>query len=171
MKFKKIKLDEDLPQYSINPNTKLEVINTDIDDDYFGMEYPESMFEQETAPQVTEGPELGPNVGIADVIMSSINDEFNTIRNYNSLIATMQNEDIEDYSAFIKVIQDINVEENKHVGQLQEILKQISPNATQIEAGKDEAQEQMAEPVENSTTASASDDTAMCTLSDVDDEM
>ena len=171
MKFKKIKLDEDLPQYSITPNTKLEVINTDIDDDYFGMEYPESMFEQETAPQATEGPELGPNVGIADVIMSSINDEFNTIRNYNSLIATMQNEDIEDYSAFIKVIQDINVEENKHVGQLQEILKQISPNATQIEAGKDEAQEQMAEPVENSITASASDDTSMCTLSDVDDEM
>ena len=171
MKFKKIKLDEDLPQYSITPNTKLEVINTDIDDDYFGMEYPESMFEQETAPQATEGPELGPNVGIADVIMSSINDEFNTIRNYNSLIATMQNEDTEDYSAFIKVIQDINVEENKHVGQLQEILKQISPNATQIEAGKDEAQEQMAEPVENSTIASASDDTAMCTLSDVDDEM
>ena len=34
MKFKKIKLDEDLPQYSITPNTKLEVINTDIDDDY-----------------------------------------------------------------------------------------------------------------------------------------
>ncbi len=169
MKFKKIKLDEDLPQYIVTSNIKPEVINNDVDDDYFGMEYPESMFEQETASRATEGPELGPNVGIADVIMSSINDEFNTIRNYNSLIATMQNENTEDYSAFIKVIQDINVEENKHVGQLQEILKQISPNATQIEAGKDEAQEQMAEPVENSITAS--DDTAMCTLSDVDDEM
>lgn len=171
MKFKRIKLDEDLPQYNITPTIKPEPTYTDVDDDYFGMEYPESMFEQEATPQATEGPEPGPNVGIADIIMASINDEFNTIRNYNCLIATMQDENSEDYSAFIKVIQDINVEENKHVGQLQEILKQISPNATQIEAGKDEAQEQMAAPVENSITASASDDTTMCTLSDVDDEM
>jgi len=170
MKFKKIKLDEDLPQYNITPSVNPEPTYSDVDDDYFGMEYPESMFEQQ-APDVTDGPELGPNVGVADIIMSSINDEFNTIRNYNSLIATMQNEGKEEYLPMIKVIQDITAEENKHVGQLQEILKQISPNATQIEAGKDEAQEQMTEPVENSINASASDDTMMCTLSDVDDEM
>lgn len=170
MKFKKIKLDEDLPQYNITPSVTPEPTYDDVDDDYFGMEYPESMFEQQ-APDVTDGPEPGPNVGVADIIMSSINDEFNTIRNYNSLVATMQNEGKEEYLPMIKVIQDITAEENKHVGQLQEILKQISPNATQIEAGKDEAQEQMTEPVENSINASASDDTMMCTLSDVDDEM
>ena len=47
------------------------------------------------------------------------------------------------------VIKDILVEENKHIGQLQELLKAVSPNAENIEAGVDEAKEQVEDASEN----------------------
>lgn len=160
MKFKKLKLNEEFPPFD---SSKL---FADVDDDYCAMDYPETMFDKEEV----EGPKPGPDVGVADCVMSAINDEFNTIKSYNSIIATMQSEAKQEYEALIKVIQDITAEENKHVGQLQEILKKIAPNANQIEAGKDEAKMQMNEPIDTPVNAT-SDDTYMCTLSDVDDEM
>lgn len=163
MKFKKIKLDEDLPQYSINPNTKLEVINTDIDDDYRALDYPESMFTSEEE-EVKPGPKQGPDVGIADCIMNAITEEFAAIKSYNSIIATMKGEDESRYDSFVKVLQDIAAEENLHVGQLQEILKKLSPNAEEIETGKEEAQEQL-------NDEACDPDDLTCTLDDIDDEM
>ena len=38
---------------------------------------------------------------------------------------------------------EIAAEENRHVGQLQEVLKRISPNASEIEKGTTEAKDQL----------------------------
>ena len=44
---------------------------------------------------------------------------------------------------FLKVLEEISAEENVHVGQLQEVLKRISPNATEIDKGTKEAKSQL----------------------------
>ena len=39
------------------------------------------------------------------------------------------------------MLEEINTEENKHVGQLQELLKSISPNAEAISDGEEETED------------------------------
>jgi len=46
---------------------------------------------------------------------------------------------------FIKVMEEINAEEHRHVGQLQEMLSRISDSAKVTEDGKKEASEQLSE--------------------------
>ena len=83
--------------------------------------------------------------------------EYETINQYNDFLLAIQNmvtrpEGVaeEDFNPQIcpnleasieAVIKDILAEENKHIGQLQELLKAVSPNAENIEAGADEAEE------------------------------
>ena len=162
MKFKKLKLSEDLFDYNdLAPHEDSDF--SYIDDDYKALDYPESMFTSEET-EVKPGPKQGSDVGIADCIMNAITEEFAAIKSYNSIIATMKSEDESRYDSFVKVLQDITAEENLHVGQLQEILKRISPNAEEIETGKEEAQEQL-------NDADCDPDDTTCTLDDIDDEM
>lgn len=93
---------------------------------------------------IPEGPLPGPNTGIADTLITAINDEWEAIQTYNSIIATLSYEGAnnEQFMSMIPVIQDIVNEENKHVGQLQEILKLISPNTESIKTGEVEARGQ-----------------------------
>ena len=85
-------------------------------------------------------PEIGPDLGLSTLLIKAINDEWNTIEFYNNLIATAEQEGHED---IVAVVRDINTEENIHVGQLQELLKKISPITDNIEKGGEEAVEQM----------------------------
>ena len=72
-----------------------------------------------------------------------INGEWNTIADYNNLIAMLTQYGFEE---FIPVIEDINNEENLHVGQLQALLQKISPNTGSIQQGELEASsEQLSE--------------------------
>lgn len=90
-----------------------------------------------------ETPDPGMDTGISNLIIKAINDEWNTIAEYNNLIANLgSNPDM------IPVIQDIVAEENTHIGQLQEILLQISPNVQNIEKGELEGIKQLQEPTE-----------------------
>lgn len=72
--------------------------------------------------------------GVAKLILDAINDESDTIKMYNDLIANTNNEDI------IDIIQDITAEENNHLGMLQKALEIVSPNASNIEDGVEEAE-------------------------------
>lgn len=81
--------------------------------------------------------------GIAKLILDAINDESDTIKMYNDLIANTDNEDI------INIIQDITAEENNHLGMLQKALEIVSPNASNIEDGVEEAQGMIADAVVN----------------------
>ena len=87
-------------------------------------------------------PEIGPDLGLSTLLIKAINDEWNTIEFYNNLIATAEQEGHED---IVAVVRDINAEENIHVGQLQELLKKISPITDNIEKGGEEAAEQVEE--------------------------
>lgn len=87
-----------------------------------------------------QGPNVGPDTGIAALLIDAINDEWTTIDKYNSIITMMSEENKVD---MIPVIQDITAEENTHVGQLQTLLQSISPNVENIVDGETEAKEQM----------------------------
>jgi len=90
--------------------------------------------------QAPKGPELE-NIDLANTIIDQINGEWDTIRDYNDLIETLKED--KKYAKFISVIDDINNEEHKHIGQLQELLKQISPNTLSIALGETEGDEQL----------------------------
>ena len=136
---------------------------------------------------IPEGPQPGPNTGIADLLIAAINDEWEAIRFYNSLVASLSYESTNNpqFAQMIEVINDINAEENKHVGQLQEILKSISPNANMIKTGEQEGKQQFnfvngKLPVQSAEILSnernnvpnelSNDINNECTLSDIDDE-
>ena len=95
---------------------------------------------------VPEGPKPGIESGIADSLIKLINDEWEAIQGYNNfrdMILSMQNNGDGDYSDMIRVIDEVVNEENLHVGQLQELLKKVSPNTESIAKGEEEAQEQL----------------------------
>lgn len=98
----------------------------------------------DTIPE--EGPVEGPEAGLASFINGAIQDELKTVDMYNSLAITARSEGFEDIAM---MIDEINTEENKHIGQLQEALKTISPNAGAIEDGKAEGEEQLSNPSVN----------------------
>ena len=93
-----------------------------------------------TIDATEEGPSTGEDTGIASLLIDAINDEWTTIDKYNAIIATLR--DV-GHDEFIPVINDIVVEENLHVGQLQTLLNQISPNVANIAEGEAEAAEQL----------------------------
>lgn len=97
------------------------------------------VLKESTMPSLS-GPVPGPESGVAGMLIEAINDEWNTINMYNDLVTTLTAEGITD---MIPVFEDILVEENKHVGQLQELLKRVSPNANAISTGEQEAQTQL----------------------------
>ena len=127
-------------------------------DDEFGDEAPERFVKrinestqpikeslnEDTDTVAVEGPKEGPEAGLSSLINEAIQDELKTIDIYNSLAITARSEGYKDIA---KMIDEINTEENKHVGQLQEALKSISPNAIAIEDGTEEGQEQLSNAV------------------------
>lgn len=118
--------------------------------------------EEETEDATPENPE---DMYVANTLNKLTIGEYDTINQYNDFLLTVHNmvtrpegiseEDFKpqmcpELEASIEaVIKDILVEENKHVGQLQELLKAVSPNAENIEAGVDEAKEQVEEASED----------------------
>ena len=82
-----------------------------------------------------KGPKEGPESGMSSLINTAIKDEFSTIQLYNDMAITARAEGFEDIA---NVIDEINTDENTHVGQLQDLLKTISPNATAIDEAEKE---------------------------------
>lgn len=85
-------------------------------------------------------PETSEATGLSNMIITAINDEWKTIAYYNDLVEILRQQGRDN---MIPVIQDIANEENKHVGQLQEMMKQLSPNTVSIADGETEGSEQM----------------------------
>ena len=155
-----------------------------IDDDFTNSESIDSKVDS----PIPEGPQPGPNTGVADMLIAAINDEWEAIQTYNSIISTLTYESANNYefSNMIPVIQDIVNEENKHVGQLQELLKVISPNTESIRDGEIEARGQFDfvggklrvethQPIEMYHTnepkgVAPNEISTICTICDADDE-
>ena len=95
---------------------------------------------------IPEGPKTGLDSAVADALINLINDEWEAIQGYNdfrNMILSMKETSTGDYSEMVTVIDEIVNEENLHVGQLQELLKRVSPNTESIAKGEEEAQEQL----------------------------
>ena len=166
--------DDDIPTFF---SKDAESFDSSLDDDF-------SEYESQHDPEnVLPGPANGPDTGVASEIIALINDEWEAIEGYNNAITSLRTLDHENpfYMDAIKVLQEIVSEENTHVGQLQEVLRRISPNAADIQKGTKEAVNQLgmsggilpvqsweeATPVTNTTNKI----NEMCTLSDIDDDM
>ena len=93
---------------------------------------------KESDTTAMSGPIVGPEAGLATLLIDSINGEWDTVNLYNSIAITARESGFEDIAA---ALDEINTEENKHIGQLQELLKTISPNAGAIKDGEEEAKE------------------------------
>ena len=107
-----------------------------------------------------KGPDEGADAGIADLLSTAIIDEWEAIKEYNDLAINARAEGFDDVAT---IIDDINTEENIHVGQLQQALTTISPNANVINQGQQEARDQL-----SGGSASEIEDTIE--LEDVDDD-
>ena len=116
------------------------ILNEDLFEpieDVISVEIPSANAEIGVVEEETpSGPATGAETGIANQIIEMINGEWNTIADYNNLITMLTQYGFEE---FIPVIEDINNEENLHVGQLQALLQKISPNAVSIQQGEFEA--------------------------------
>lgn len=102
---------------------------------WYGKPRNESLTEdvEETLP----GPDEN-NIAIADLINDAVKDEYDTISLYNNIAFTARQQGREDIA---KLIDNINTEENNHVGMLQSALKTLSKNAEAIESGDEEAKD------------------------------
>ena len=106
MKFKKLKLSEDLLDYTADLTPHADSDFSYIDDDYKALDYPESMFTSDDT-EVKPGPKQGSDVGIADCIMNAITEEFAAIKSYNSIIATMKTEEESRYDSFVTGVKEL----------------------------------------------------------------
>lgn len=119
------------------PDREFEIVSTEKFEEE---EVEESL--NESLGEVTDAQpiETGPAVGMATIISDLIKDEYEAIDGYNSAIATAQAEGFEDA---VRVLTEIQAEENIHVGQLQEVMKLFDPNADKVEDGQSEGEEQL----------------------------
>lgn len=179
MKFK-LNLDEALFDDELDSflTKDTSVRDLDFDDDF--SEY----IDEHSTEDVLPGPAAGADTGVAGELIALINDEWEAIEGYNNAIATLRAtaEQNPFYLEAVKVLEEISAEENVHVGQLQEVLKHISPNAAEISKGTKEAKSQLGlvggklmvqswDTPANKQPAASCDDEEMCTLTDIDDEM
>ena len=133
MKFKKLSLDESL--FDDEFDAKIDWVPaedifgkgtdntiplvTDYDDEFVDPDGMPSGIEDHVDAPV--GPAEGSDTGVADILISSINDEWETIKKYNSLVATLRAEaaNNSNYNAFVKVIEEIN---NYNKGEIKHVL-------------------------------------------------
>ena len=81
-------------------------------------------------------PKTDEDFGISAILNDLIIDEWEAIDGYNSAIITLLDLGKEDA---VGVLRDIVNEENIHIGQLEQVMKSVSPNANSINDGEQEA--------------------------------
>lgn len=164
-------------KFTFSLNESLFEEDFEMDDDF--------SMDDHSAENVPEPPKTAEEFSIADTLIKLINDEWEAIEGYNNAIAQLRCISTENakYLNAVSVLSEIVAEENRHVGQLQSILKQVSPNTEEIHEGEKEASVQMKLvdgklPVTSWETSNRSfnnditnDTTELCTICDVDDEM
>ena len=100
----------------------------------------EDLGEEQGSEIISASVTSGPTAGIATVLNALIKDEWEAIQGYNDAIVAAE---LENFHDIAKVLKDIVNEENLHVGQLEQCMKQVSPNADAINQGEQEAETQL----------------------------
>lgn len=136
-------------QLMADANSKEEILKeaTDVDEIEIKVE-PSEKEEKSEAEEIAETPNP-PKIGLDTYVANTLNTllvgELDTVNDYNNFIETLisNNTNLE----ILNVIKDIVAEEQTHIAQLQQCLKQVSPNAINFEVGQTEAAKQIASPV------------------------
>ena len=109
----------------------------------------------EETEEIPASPETMDAMSVANTLNALIQDEWQAIDGYNSTISTYRSmmqdsypgkDKSIDYTAIIKILQDIAQEEMNHVGMLQKAMGTISPNVSEIKGGEEEAEETLENP-------------------------
>lgn len=95
--------------------------------------------------------------GVATIITNSISDTWQKINDYNSIIATVSDTDVENKDDIISVVQDIIEDENKNIGRLMSALSEVNPSVDNVEVGQEEANMKLTEDFEESKVDILSD--------------
>lgn len=104
-------------------------------DDVFNTEIPDTYNVDIDITEInSEVPQAGPEVGISTIIMNSITSTYSMIEDYNSLSIALT--DAGNEQAALDVA-DIIAREHSTIGILQDILKQVSPNAEAIDINEE----------------------------------
>lgn len=86
------------------------------------------------------------NLGISSLVGMLINKKNDLIADLNSLRLELQDAGLED---MIDIVSSIIEDENNNIGKLQHINELVSPEAKEIEAGKEEAKDILDESIRN----------------------
>ena len=87
--------------------------------------------------------------GVATLLINSISDTWNKINDYNSILTTISDTDLENAEEVSSIVKDVVDEENKNVGRLVSALKKVSPNTNNIDLGQEEAEMKLTEESED----------------------
>ena len=90
----------------------------------------------EDVEKTFKGPATDKELELSRLIADGIKDEYETIKLYNDIAFIARKHGRDDIA---KLIDNINTEENNHVGMLQQALRTISANADAVEDGDKEA--------------------------------
>lgn len=80
-----------------------------------------------------EGPDTGVDTGVANYLMDLIKKEYDLIQEYNYAVSTAEEYGFTD---FVETFRNIANQEMLHVGSLEALLGNVSPNTENIEIGK-----------------------------------
>lgn len=130
------------------------ILSEDLFDDVVNIEVPDVITNIEQSDIEAEGPEVGIESGLANELLTLINDENEAIQGYINFKANL-----DGYEKFAELIDDIMSEELNHVGMLQSMLSELSPNAENIKAGEEEAEETLNDEIDLSDDSYEIDDT------------
>lgn len=86
------------------------------------------------------------NPAVADMMISAINAKYDHIRDLNSIVTTLEECGRSEY---VDIIKEMLENEHRMIGQLQEIVKEVSPEAEEVEVGKEEAEDSLNENFDN----------------------
>lgn len=86
------------------------------------------------------------NPAVADMMISAINAKYDHIRDLNSIVTTLEECGRSEY---VDIIKEMLEDEHRMIGQLQEIVKEVSPEANEVEVGKEEVEDSLNENFDN----------------------
>lgn len=106
--------------------------------------------------------------GINNLLIDAINKKWESISNFNSIVVNMKEENYED---MIPVIEDILEDEHNHVGQLQQLVEMLTPIASEIESGKEQAENTLEEVVDETVPALTFDESLINEAASFEDDI
>lgn len=130
--------EDKFKEYDKKIQSYLEYLHEDFDLDKVESELNSS------EDKIPDPPKVGDDMGIANTLNALIQDEWQAIEGYNSAIASIAT--LDNKEEILNILADIVSEEHVHIGQLQEALKLVSPNAISIAEGEREGASQLEEP-------------------------